>query len=221
MFHTMRRQRRSLRIGSLWQHVGSAALLAALLVSGNVIQANEPSPQEPDRTRDVPWLLGDWNGRRVWLQDRGLDLQLGYTGEFAFNATGGVRQQAAYADQYLAGATWDLERLAGLKGMTFQATVTARTGRNLSDDVTMGTLQQVQEIYGRGQALRLTQLWVNQRLFDGRIDWKVGRMTFGEDFVFVPVRVREPHLLWRCARQPRSRLYLQLAGQPVGDAAAL
>ena len=95
MFHTLRRRRRSLRIASLWRHVGSAALLAALLVSGNVVRATEPSPQEPDRTRDVPWLLGDWNGRRVWLQDRGLDLQLGYTGEFAFNATGGVRQQAA------------------------------------------------------------------------------------------------------------------------------
>lgn len=143
MFHTLRRRRRSLRIASLWRHVGSAALLAALLVSGNVVRATEPSPQEPDRTRDVPRLLGDWNGRRVWLQDRGLDLQLGYTGEFAFNATGGVRQQAAYADQYLAGATFDLERLAGFKGMTFQVTVTARTGRNLSDDVTMGMLQQV------------------------------------------------------------------------------
>ncbi len=186
MFHTLRRRRRSLRIASLWRHVGSAALLAALLVSGNVVRATEPSPQEPDRTRDVPRLLGDWNGRRVWLQDRGLDLQLGYTGEFAFNATGGVRQQAAYADQYLAGATFDLERLAGFKGMTFQVTVTARTGRNLSDDVSLGTLQQAQEIYGRGQTLRLTQLWVNQRLFDGRFDWKVGRMTFDEDFASFP-----------------------------------
>ncbi len=47
-------------------------------------------------------------------------LQFGYTGEFAFNATGGVGREAAYTDQYVAGATLDLERLAGLKGTTFQ-----------------------------------------------------------------------------------------------------
>ena len=143
-------------------------------------------PEKVGKARDVPWLVGDWNGRRLWLQDRGLDLQLGYTGEYAFNATGGVRREAAYTDQYIVGATLDLERLAGLKGTTFQLTLTARTGRNLSDDVSLGTLQQVQELYGRGQTLRLTQLWANQRLFDGRINWKVGRMTFGEDFASFP-----------------------------------
>jgi porin len=161
-------------------------MLAALLMSADVVQGTEPVAQKLEKARDVPWLLGDWNGRRLRLQDHGLDLQLGYTGEFALNATGGVRQEAAYTDQYIAGATLDLERLAGLRGTTFQLTLTARTGRNLSDDVSLGTLQQVQEIYGRGQTLRLTQLWVNQRLFDGRIDWKVGRMTFGEDFASFP-----------------------------------
>lgn len=157
-----------------------------LLVSADVVRAAEPVLEKVDEPRDVPWLLGDWSGRRLWLQDRGLDLQLGYTGEFAFNVTGGIRQEAAYTDQYVAGATLDLERLAGLKGTTFQLTLTARTGRNLSDDVSLGTLQQVQEVHGRGQTLRLTQLWVNQRLFDGRIDWKLGRMTFGEDFASFP-----------------------------------
>lgn len=186
MSHTMRRRKRSLRIASLWRRVGWSVLLAALVMSGDVVQATEPLSYEPDRTRDVPWLLGDWSGHRLWLQDRGLDLQLGYTGEFAFNATGGIRQGAAYADQYVAGATLDLERLAGLRGTTLQLTFTARTGRNLSDDVTLGTLQEVQEIYGRGQTVRLTQLWVNQSLFSGRIDWKLGRMTFGEDFASFP-----------------------------------
>lgn len=186
MSHTMRRRKRSLRIASLWRRVGLSMLLAALVMSGNVVQAREPLSYEPDRARDVPWLLGDWSGHRLWLQDRGLDLQLGYTGEFAFNATGGIRQEAAYADQYVAGATLDLERLAGLRGTTFQLTFTARTGRNLSDEVTLGTLQEVQEIYGRSQTVRLTQLWVNQSLFSGRIDWKFGRMTFGEDFASFP-----------------------------------
>jgi carbohydrate-selective porin OprB len=52
----------------------------------------------------------------------------------------------------------------------------------LSDDARLGTLQQVQEVFGRGQTLRLTQFWYDQKFIDGAIDWKIGRITFGEDF---------------------------------------
>ena len=62
------------------------------------------------------------------------------------------------------------------------ATWTDRNGSNLSDDARLGTLQQVQEVFGRGQTLRLTQFWYDQKFIDGAVDWKIGRITFGEDF---------------------------------------
>lgn len=138
----------------------------------------------PAHADDVesPWLLGDWNGERTRLKERGIDFQFGYTGEAAWNATGGTRSDAAYADQYLAGVTFDLDRLAGLSAAKFQVAFTQRTGRNLSDDAELGTLQQVQEVYGRGQTTRLTQFWFNQAYLGGLLDWKVGRMGVGEDF---------------------------------------
>ena len=133
-------------------------------------------------TQPVPWLLGDWGGARTRLRNQGVDFQFGYTGEFAYNATGGVESEAAYADQYAAGMTLDLDRLIGIPAAQFQVTLTERTGHNLSDDAQLGTLQQVQEVYGRGQTIRLTEFWYQQKYADGLIDWKVGRMPFGGDF---------------------------------------
>ena len=51
----------------------------------------------------------------------------------------------------------------------------------MSDDAGLGTLQQVREVFGRGQTLRLTQFWYDQKFIDGVADWKTGRITF-EDF---------------------------------------
>ncbi|SEI15357.1 hypothetical protein SAMN05216228_102940 [Rhizobium tibeticum] len=43
------------------------------------------------------WLLGDWGGLRDRLLEEGIDFQLGYTGEFAFNPSGGTRSARAIA----------------------------------------------------------------------------------------------------------------------------
>jgi len=86
-------------------------------------------------------LLGDWNGARTNLLNQGIDFQFKYTNEIAYNATGGIRSEATYADQYTAGVTLDLDRLFGVHDAQFQATVTERTGRNLTDDAQLGTLQ--------------------------------------------------------------------------------
>lgn len=158
-------------------HLPLALALAALFPA--IAMADDPpaAPAPAD-----PWLFGDWNGERTRLKDRGIDFQFGYTGEAAYNATGGTRSDAAYADQYTAGVTLDLEKLVGLQAAEFQATITQRTGRNLVEDAGLGTLQLVQEVYGRGQTTRLTQFWFRQEYLDGLLDWKVGRMGVGEDF---------------------------------------
>jgi porin len=146
-------------------------------------EAVETPAQPPVAAMDPsPWLFGDWNGERTRLKDQGIDFQFGYTGEFAYNAQGGIDQKSGYADQYVAGVTLDLERLAGLPSAQFQATFTQRTGRNLVDDAQLGTLQLVQEVFGRGQTTRLTDFWFRQEYFGGLLDWKVGRMGVGEDF---------------------------------------
>jgi porin len=151
---------------------GSNAAYAADLTLP--VGATSPAP--------VPWLFGDWDGARTRLLDAGIDFQFGYTSEIAGNATGGDRRQVAYTDQWTFGTTFDLTKLGVVPGGTIQVTWTDRNGSNLSDDARLGTLQQVQEVFGRGQTLRLTQFWYDQKFVDGMVDWKIGRITFGEDF---------------------------------------
>jgi porin len=152
---------------------GHVAYAADLTIPGG---GTSPAPAP------VPWLLGDWDGARTRLLNIGIDFQFGYTSEVAGNATGGQRRQVEYTDQWTFGTTFDLAKLGVVPGGTIQVTWTDRNGSNLSDDAGLGTLQQVQEVFGRGQTLRLTQFWYDQKFIDGAVDWKIGRITFGEDF---------------------------------------
>ena len=148
-----------------------ALLAIALLASGSAHAGD---------TSDT--LTGDWGGLRTDLRAKGIEFQFGYVSETAANLRGGTRHLTDYTDQWTFGTTLDLDRLLGLPHARFQATITDRNGRNLSSDAGLNTLQQVQEVFGRGQTWRITQLWYDQSFFDGAFDWKIGRLTVGEDF---------------------------------------
>ena len=165
---------------------GSLAFVALLLLPvvshADELSVAKSADAASPAVASEPWLFGDWAGERLRLRDQGFDFQFGYVSEVAYNATGGDRQMVRYADQWTAGVTLDLDKLLGVPDARFQVTFTQRDGRNLSTDAKLGTLQQVQEVFGRGQTARLTQFWYQQTFADDLIDWKVGRMTFGEDF---------------------------------------
>jgi porin len=157
------------------------AALVTMTLSCPALATDLSSPVNASPT-PVPWLRGDWDGAWARLENAGVDFQLGYVGEIAGNTTGGLRRQAAYADQWAAGVNVDLGRLAILQGGSVQVTVTDRNGSNLSNDAGLGTLEEVQEIYGRGQTARLTRFYYNQISANGFVEWKIGRIPFSEDF---------------------------------------
>lgn len=134
-----------------------------------------------------PWMFGDWDGSRYQLEKDGVSFQAGYTMEAAANLAGGYHSSttARYSDQENIGINLDLDKQLNWKNTEFQFTVTNRDGQNLSDlvaDPRTGMLSSVQEVYGRGQTWRLTQLWLRKGLFDNVLDIKAGRLTVGEDF---------------------------------------
>ena len=57
--------------------------------------------------------------------------------------------------------------------------MTYRRGKDLGAAANLGVLQQVQEVYGRGQTWRLTQFWYQQSFANGHADLKLGRLTQG------------------------------------------
>ena len=144
-------------------------------------------------------LTGDWDGARTRLFDRGVGLSLGYVSETANNVRGGVREETRYTDQWSFGSKLDLQKLFDWTHAEFELVITDRNGRNLSDDAQLQTLQAVQEVYGRGQAWRLTRLSYRQSWFDGGIDLKAGRLPVGDDFASFPCNFQN---LTFCGSQP-------------------
>ncbi|HBO9829767.1 TPA: porin, partial [Pseudomonas aeruginosa] len=138
------------------------------------------------------WMLGDWGGKRTELLEKGYDFKLEYVGEAAANLDGGYDDDKTgrYTDQFALGVHMDLEKILGWKAAEFQFTVTERNGKNLSNDrigdPRAGHISSVQEVWGRGQTWRLTQLWLKQQYFDGALDVKFGRFGEGEDFNSFP-----------------------------------
>ncbi|WP_442112487.1 carbohydrate porin [Pseudomonas sp. NUPR-001] len=141
---------------------------------------------------DSPWMLGDWGGTRSGLAERGYDFTLGYTGEMGANLHGGYDddETARYSGQFALGTHLDLQKILGWHDAEFQLTVTERHGDNISNDrindPRVGGFTSAQEVWGRGQTWRLTQMWIKQKYFDGALDVKFGRFGQGEDFNSFP-----------------------------------
>jgi porin len=127
-------------------------------------------------------LILDWNNLRGTLRDYGIDFRVGYLSETATNVQGGTQQLWRYNDQWTFSLTFDLQKLAGLNQAQFAVVITDRNGRSLTEDAGLNTLQEVQEVYGRGQTWRWTEFSYDQKYFDAMLDWKVGRLSPGGDF---------------------------------------
>ena len=168
-------------------HTASRLLVAPLLCA-----LAATSQATPMFDADSPWMLGDWNGTRSDLAERGYDFSLAYTGEMGSNLHGGYDHDrtARYSDQFAFGSHLDLEKILGWNATEFQLTVTERHGNNISNDrindPRVGGFTSAQEVWGRGQTWRLTQLWIKQKYFDGALDVKLGRFGEGEDFNSFP-----------------------------------
>jgi porin len=160
-----------------------------------------------------PGLIGDWQAIRTRLGQRGIGVTARYASESGYNFAGGDRQLFRETGQFDAGVLLDLDKLIGLTGGAFQATVTWRRGRNLTADAGINALQQVQEVYGRGQTVRVTQLWYEQRI--GRdVEVKVGRTNPGEDFAVFSCHFMN---LSFCGAQPGNLVGDYWQNWPVGQ----
>lgn len=140
-------------------------------VHSGIADSQEPPPSG---------VLTPFDRLRAAAHDKGIDLRLRYISETANNPRGGREQEVAESGQVDFQAKLDMEKIAGLNGGTFETVVTWRRGQLLDKVAGIDPLQQVQEIYGRGQILRLTRFWYEQQLGDVAI--KVGRANTGEDF---------------------------------------
>lgn len=85
---------------------------------------------------ESPYMLGDWNGTRTELAEKGYDFKFDYTGEMGSNLHGGFDHDrtARYSDQFGLGTHLDLQKILGWNDAEFQLTITKRSGNNISND---------------------------------------------------------------------------------------
>ncbi|MFK3797765.1 carbohydrate porin [Pseudomonas sp. NPDC088444] len=141
---------------------------------------------------ESPLMLGDWGGKRSELSQQGYDFKLDTVIEVGSNLHGGYNHDKAtrYSDQFALGAHLDLQKILGWHDAEFQVTLTNRNGDNISNDRVsdprVGTISSSQEVWGRGNVTRLTDLWYQQKFLDQKLSIKVGRFNEGEDFNTFP-----------------------------------
>lgn len=137
---------------------------------------------------DSPWLMGDWNGQRQKLAEQGFDFTLKYVGEVGSNLGGGYDKNttARWSDQIILGVDMDLQKLLGWQDATFRIGIGERHGKDITNDrvhqPNATGLTSTMEVFGGGNAWRLSQFWYEQKFFDRKLSVKLGRFGHGEDF---------------------------------------
>jgi porin len=164
---------------------GGAALGLALMFMAALV-AGAASADGLDDWLHGETMTGDWGGLRGKLEDAGIELEAEYTAEMAGNPVGGQGQGFRYAHELDFGAVVDLGKLAGLEGTIFTVSFAEYAGQSLSR-AEIGNIFAVQEIYVSTPDVRLSELSVEQSLFDDHLELKAGWIDAGSDFAVLPL----------------------------------
>ena len=130
-------------------------------------------PREP--------LFEDWFGLRPEAESFGITPTLTFVSDVAGNVSGGKSQGVTHADNLGLDLLFDLNKLAGVEGGSFLASMSQRSGSSLSKEY-VGNVFTIQQVYG-GQTFHLIDLAYQQKLLDDRIELRVGRLAAGDDFL--------------------------------------
>jgi porin len=129
-------------------------------------------------------LLGDWFTLRTKLEDRGITPTLTFVTDALGNPTGGLRQDFRAANNLGLDLRFDLEKLLGVHGGSFELSMSQRFGSSLSAE-DIGNVFTVQQVFG-GETFRVVDVAYQQKLLDDRVELRVGRIAAGDDFLVSP-----------------------------------
>jgi porin len=170
-----------------------ALTLASLLPPGLPLFAGTGSADTPDSNPSLPisswpqgpYLTGDWGGLRTQLEDEGIKPYATYTSIISGNPSGGIRQTGPkYAQDINFGLTFDMGQLVDWKGATLNVNSVDRIGKTIRPEV--GSIYDPVQIYG-GQTLTLYNVTLEQKFWNDKAAFKIGRLSPGDDFAESPL----------------------------------
>jgi porin len=164
-----------------------ALVVLIVLTAAVSVSAEETSTGSwMERWLEQPQMGGNWLGARDALNSWGITPSIRYATDLLANAAGGRQRGKAYAGDFTADIVVDLEKLARVRGLTFGVSGDWASGTNLSNDI--GNIFTVAQTF-EGNEVRLSNLYLQQSLLDGRLDLKAGRFATGADFLATPAGV--------------------------------
>jgi porin len=178
------------RLSTLWMRLAAQYCIVAVAIPAGLSGA--AAQEWWDATRHgipVPSIAsslphnGDPSGMRRWLGERGVIFGLEYTNDLLANVHGGSRTGAIDQGKLHGILMVDLDRLFGLRGLSFFANAFQihNTGRMRRDYV--GGINTIAAIEAT-PATRLSELWLEQRFADGKASLRVGQLTADAEFFY-------------------------------------
>jgi len=161
--------------------IAALAALLPLSAMGEEGASKGDGVPDPSIATSLPPRLADPGGHRAALAKRGVTYGLNYIGEVIGVPSGGVKRGSQYDGRLEAYTDVDLEKLVGLRGLTFHASAfqihgTSVTARNV------GSIAPVSFIEAT-PATRLFEVWLEQSLFDGKVSVRAGQLAADSEFL--------------------------------------
>jgi len=129
-------------------------------------------------------LFGDWHGMRTELEDVGIMPSLSLEVDVAGNPIGGRSQGITEASNLGLDLLFDLDKIANVKGASFLLQMSERWGNSLSAEY-IGNVFNTQQDFG-GETFHVVDLAYQQKLYDDRVEFRIGRIGAGDDFLVCP-----------------------------------
>ncbi len=132
------------------------------------------------QTKEEPkTLLGMDELREEW-KESGFEANLTYKGEYVNNLSGGVKRKAMYLGNLDLVFDLELEKMAGMPGLSAQVYFLGNHGGDPSEVV--GDAIGSSNIESPGDYLKLYQLWFLQKAFDDRFQLLLGLHDLNSEF---------------------------------------
>jgi porin len=160
----------------------AAALLACTLP---LSAADNENDKPPSIATSLPYR-GDPAGIRRNLEQLGIVYNLIYTADVLANVHGGLRRGVVYQGKLETTFAIDLEKLAGLPGLSFytNAFQIHNTGRIDRDYVGgINTIAAIEAV----PTTRLSELWLEQKFWNGNASVRAGQLAADVEFFFAGI----------------------------------
>lgn len=162
----------------------TVSLAAALLVAGPALaedgDKNPAGIPSPSIATSLP-ANSDPTGMRRWFATRGITYGLSYTSEVLGNPSGGVRRGGIYEGKLEGFVVANLQKLIGWNGLSFFSNAFQTHRTSGARDQHFESLITISNIEAT-PSTRLSELWLEQNLFNDRFSVRAGQITADAEF---------------------------------------